>query len=379
MNMHRIIRLCFVLTFVAASTLSAQNDLVDEHILLTFIPNVQFAPFYVGMEDGYFAEAGLNLSVEHLQEPEVVDLVAVGQANFGIVSGEQVILARAQGRDIVYVYEWFQHYPVGVVVASAAGMDSAAGLRGLKVGIPGRFGASYSGLTTLLQSAGLSESDIELDEIGFNAPEVFCFGAVDAAVVYVNNEPLQIRNRALAGECGAVADVDVISVASQVDLVSNGMIVSRKLLENNPALIQMMVDSFAAALRATIHNPAHAYLVSLDFVDNLPDDADFLAELRRISEQQDRFLESNPTPQQIADSRQAMYAALAEMFDPDALTQFEVLLTTVDLWDAARLGYSDLASWEAMRDTLVLMNILDDAEADLEAAFTNRFVEGQGE
>ena len=377
--MHRIIRLCFVLTFVAASTLSAQNDLVNERILLTFIPNVQFAPFYVGMEDGYFAEAGLNLSVEHLQEPEVVDLVAVGQANFGIVSGEQVILARAQGREIVYVYEWFQQYPVGVVVADTAAMDSAAGLRGLKVGIPGRFGASYSGLTTLLQSAGLSESEIALDEIGFNAPEAFCFGAVDAAVVYVNNEPLQIRNRALAGECGDIADVDVISVASQVDLVSNGMIVSQKLLEDNPALIQMMVDSFAAALRATLHNPAHAYLVSLDFVDNLPDDADFLTELRRISEQQDRFLESNPTPQQIADSHQAMYSALAEMFDPDTLTQFEVLLTTVDLWDAERLGYSDLASWEAMRNTLVLMNILDDAEVDLEAAFTNRFVEGEGE
>ena len=377
--MHRIIRLCFIFMLGAASTISAQNDLVDERILLTFIPNVQFAPFYVGIEDGYFAEAGFNVSLEHLQEPEVVDLVAAGQANFGIVSGEQVILARAQDRDIVYVFEWFQQYPVGIVVASDAGIGDISELRGLKVGIPGRFGASYSGLTALLQSAGLSESEIELEAIGFHAPEVFCLGAVDAAVVYVNNEPLQIRSRALAGDCGATADVDVISVASQADLVSNGMIVSQKLLEDNPAAIQRMVSSFEAALRSAIHNPAHAYLASMNFVDNLPDDADFLAELQTISEQQDRFLESNPTPEQIAGSRRAMHRALAGVFDPAILTQFEVLLATIHLWDAEILGYTDLASWETMRGTLVSMNILDDAQARLEAAFTNRFIQGQGE
>ncbi len=376
--MHRIIRLCLIFILAAASTASAQNDLVDERILLTFIPNVQFAPFYVGIEAGYFAEAGFNVSLEHLQEPEVVDLVAAGRANFGIVSGEQVILARAQDRDIVYVFEWFQQYPVGVVVASDAGIDDIGGLRGLKIGIPGRFGASYSGLTALLQSAGLSESDIELEAIGFHAPEVFCLGAVDAAVVYVNNEPLQIRSRALAGDCGAIADVDVISVASQADLVSNGMIVSQKLLEDNPAAIQRMVSGFEAALRTAIHNPAHAYLVSMNFVDNLPDDADFLAELQTVAEQQNRFLESNPTPEQIADRRRAMYRALAEVFDPAILTQFEVLLATIHLWDAEILGYTDLTSWETMRGTLVSMNILDDAQSKLAAAFTNRFIQGQG-
>ena len=377
MNIRLIIRLCVMVMLAAASTVSA-NDLVDERILLTFVPNVQFAPFYVAIEDGYFADAGLNASLAHLQEPEVVDLVAAGQANFGIVSGEQVILARAQGRGIVYVFEWFQQYPVGVVAAGGA-IENVSDLRGLKVGIPGRFGASYSGLTTLLQSAGLSESDIELDEIGFHAPEVFCLGAVDAAVVYVNNEPLQIRQRALASDCGSVTDVDVISVASQADLVSNGIIVSRELLEDNPQKIQRVVNGFGAALRKAIDNPAHAYLVSLHFVDNLPADADFLAELQSISQQQERFLESNPTAEQIADSRQTMRRSLAAAFDADVLTQFEVLLATIDLWDAETLGYTDLSSWEAMRDTLVLMTILDDAEAELEDAFTNQFIQGQGE
>jgi len=374
--MQRLIRLSIVLLSVIflVSSVYAQDDLTDERILLTFIPNVQFAPFYVGVDDGYFAETGFNIALEHLQEPEVVDLVAAGQANYGIVSGEQVILARSQGRDVVYVYEWFQQYPVGIAVPASDNMTTMADLVGKKVGIPGRFGASYSGLTTLLESAELSESDIQLEEIGYNAPEVFCLGAVDAAIVYVNNEPLQIHNRALAGECGDIEDVEIITVASQADLVSNGLIISADFLAENPDTVQAMVTGLDLALQSTINNPARAYLTSMNYVENLPDDEAFITMLNTLAEEQDIFLASEPTRDEITVSRWAMRDTLAETFDPDMITQFEVLLTTIDLWDADTLGYSELSSWETMRDTLLSMGMLDDADDDLTMAFTNQFV-----
>ena len=377
--MQRIVRfsLALLVGMFLFSSSSAQDDLTDERMLLTFIPNVQFAPFYVGVEDGYFADAGFNVALEHLQEPEVVDLVAAGQANYGIVSGEQVILARSQGRDVVYVYEWFQQYPVGIVVPAGEDMATLADLTGKKVGIAGRFGASYSGLTTLLQSADLTESDIQLEEIGYNAPEVFCLGAVDAAVIYVNNEPLQIHNRAVAGDCGDVSDVEVITVASQADLVSNGLIVSADFLADNTDTVQAMVTGLDQALLATINNPARAYLTSMIFVENLPNDENFVATLESLADEQDAFLESEPTREEITESRWAMRDTLAETFDADTLTQFEVLLTTIDLWDADTLGYSDLSSWETMRDTLLSMDMLDNADDDLTIAFTNQFVDSE--
>ena len=357
----------------------AQDEPSDERILLTFIPNIQFAPFYLGIERGYFAEAGFDVTLEHLQEPEVLDLVAVGRANFGIVSGEQVILARAQGRDVVYVFEWFQRYPVGLVFDSAGDFGDLDNLRGKKVGIPGRFGASYSGLTTLLHSAGLTEADVEVNEIGFNAPEVFCLGAVDSAIVYVNNEPLQIRHLASTGECGAIADVDVITVASQVDLVSNGLIVRRDHFENEPEAVQRMVSGLGAALQAAINNPAQAYLDSMKYVEGLAGDESFVQELEAAADRQREFLASNPDRASIAMSRQQLGADLAERFESATLTQFNVLFSTIELWDADRLGYSDLQSWEAMRDTLELMGFLVGGESDLERAFSNRFVTGDDE
>lgn len=355
---------------------AAQADLQDERILLTFIPNIQFAPFYVGIEGGYFADAGFNVALEHLQEPEVLDLVAVGQAKFGIVSGEQVILARARGRDVVYVFEWFQKYPVGLVYDSSRDLRELEDLRGLAVGIPGRFGASYSGLTTLLQSAGLSEDDVDLREIGFNAPEVFCLGAVDAAIVYVNNEPLQIQHLAVRGDCGDVADIDVIAVAAHVDLVSNGLIVNRALLEGDPDEVTRMVRGFARALQAVIDNPAAAYLASLEHVDSLPADDSLLRVLQAAANRQNEFVASHPGRDAIALSRHQLEADLAEQFDNELLTQLRVLLNTIELWDAESLGYSDLESWEAMRDTLAAMGFLDDGAVHLPEAFTNIFLPG---
>ena len=374
--MRKILGTTVICCFILVSSVSAQAELLSERILLTFIPNIQFAPFYVGIVDGHFADQGFEVTLEHLQEPDVLDLVAAGQANFGIVSGEQVILARAQGRDVVYVYEWFQEYPVGIVMVSNDGETDLEDLNGMTVGIPGRFGASYSGLTTLLQSADLGEDDIQLNEIGFNAPDVFCLGVVEAAVVYVNNEPLQIRNRIAADDCGDISEISVVSVGSHVDLVSNGLIVSTDLARRDPDRVQRMVSGFNSALQATIRNPANAYLISRTYVETLPGDPEMLTLLQELSEKQAAFLGTDPSRGLIAESRAETVELLAGSLGSDDLTEFEVLLRTIELWDADTLGHSDLSSWESMRDTLQLMGVLAEEAPDLGASFSNQFVTG---
>ena len=55
-------------------------------------------------------------TMQYGDEPDGVDLIAADQLQFGFISGEQVIQARAKDRPVVFVYEWFQKYPVGIVV-----------------------------------------------------------------------------------------------------------------------------------------------------------------------------------------------------------------------------------------------------------------------
>jgi NitT/TauT family transport system substrate-binding protein len=350
--------------------------LIDTTLFVTFIPNVQFAPVYVALSKGYFEDAGFNVTlVEYGDEPVGVNLIAAGERHFGLVSGEQVLTARSQGLPVVFVYEWFQEYPVGIAVPVETGITSVAGLAGRRVGIPGRFGASYSGLIALLSANDMTEQDIDLQEIGYNAPEVLCVGGVDAAVVYINNEPLQIRQRAAAGDCGSVTDVTVIPVSSGVDMVSNGVVTNEAMIAEHPDQVAAMNAAFDHALADTINNPAEAYLASVDFVENLPLSDDLRAALQTAADEQNTYLAENPNADRetIAARRADLLESLSAAFEAADLLQFEVLLTSIDLWDADQLGYTDPASWEVTEQTLRTMGFLD-ADLDLTAAYSNAFL-----
>ena len=355
------------------STPHASPDNVE--LFMTFVPNVQFAPVYAALAKGYFDGQALTVSTEHGDEPVGVDLIAAGERDFGLISGEQILAARANGRPVVSVYEWFQQYPVGVLYPEGTGIESVADLSGRNVGIPGRFGASYSGLTALLAANGLTEQDIDLEEIGFNAPEVFCVGGVEAAVVYINNEPLQVARRAEAGDCGSVTSVGVFRVADVVDMVSNGLVTSEALIEQNPDLVRRMVSAFDAGLRSVVANPAEAYLLSAPYVENLPLSADLRAALEAASTDQAAFLEATPDADRatLAGRRDALLADLKSRFSADDLLQFEVLLSSIALWDADQPGLADAESWAATQEVLLDMGYIAEG-TDASAAFTNAFL-----
>lgn len=363
---------------LSISIVNAQDEVEDFSFLLTFIPNIQFSPIYVALENGYFDENNLAPTVEYLDEPVVVDLVAADPRTVGIVSGEQVIASRAGERPVVYAYAWFQQYPIGIVVAENSDITSVADLRGRKVGIPGRFGASYSGLTALLTVNDLSENDIQLETIGFNAPEIFCTGVVEASVVYVNNEPLQIAARANAGDCGDVAGVRVFAASEALNLVSNGLIFSEQTIADNPEYVTRVIASFHQGLTDAINNPALAYLATVPYVETLPFNAEIEAAFSAAADAQAAFLATNPDRTAIAESRLAMREALALVLPADALLQFDVLLLTITLWEAEQLGYTDPEAWVNMQETLLSLQIITEP-IDLTAAYTNAFVPSSGE
>lgn len=373
MRRLRAVVAIFIVSLLTVVGVQAQAEPAKETFFLTYVPNIQFAPVYVALEKGDFKAANLDVQLQNGDEPVGVDLIASNQLQFGLISAEEVIKAKANARPVVQVYEWFQKYPVGIVVSDKSGIQSVTELKGHKVGIPGRFGASYNALTALLTANGMTESDIDLQEIGYNAPDVFCVGAVEAAVVYINNEPLQIQQRADADNCNGVKSIKVFAVSDSVDMVSNGLMTNEQTVKDNPQLVTNMVKAFDAGLRETINNPAEAYLLTLKYVENLPINDEFKAALEDAAAAQDKFLADKPDRAAVVESRVALLKTLSEKFDSTTLIQFEVLLNTIDLWDADHLGLADKASWEATQQVLVNMKFVT-TPIDVETAFTNDFL-----
>jgi NitT/TauT family transport system substrate-binding protein len=352
----RKIFLVLVVLLMSIGTLRAQDAaLRDLTFFMTFIPNIQFAPVYLGIANGYFGEAGLNIQIEHgFDEAVGLERIATGDLTVGIISGEQVILARAQGRPVKYVYGWFQQYPVGIVTRD--GVTSITELRGQRVGIPAASGASYSGLIALLSANGITLNDIQLEVIGFNAPDVFCTGGVAASVIYVNNEPLEIARRAAAGQCGDVSAVQVFPVSDVANLVSNGLVTSDATLAADPATVYGVVSGFHRGLRDVIANPAQAYLVSADYVEGLLTDETLRLALLVEAETQALWLnnQEEPITREALNARHSeMRARLGETFDAQTLAQMDVLLSTIPLWQAQTLGVNAPEAWDAMQTTLL--------------------------
>ncbi len=166
---------------------------VRNHCRWVTFADPQYAPFYVAVDKGYFAEEGLDIEFDYSFETDGVALVGAGERPFAIVSGDQVILARAQGLPIVYVMEWFQKFPIAVISKAAAGIETPQDLAGRNVGLPGFFGASYVGYVGLLNAVGLAEADVDGNDIGFNQIEALLADQSEAVVVYANNEPVQLQ------------------------------------------------------------------------------------------------------------------------------------------------------------------------------------------
>ena len=101
-----------------------------------YIPSVQFAPFYVGLEKGFFAEEGIDLELAHGFENDYLKLVGVGEIPFMIGSGDQIVLGRAQGLPVRYVANWYSRYPVTVFAKQEQGITKPADLKGKKSASP---------------------------------------------------------------------------------------------------------------------------------------------------------------------------------------------------------------------------------------------------
>lgn len=267
--------LCSLLLLLSACQRQVGAGLKEVTLNLTYIPNIQFAPFYVAIDKGYFAEHGLKVSLKYGNEADFVALVGSNNQQFMIASGEQVVLSRAQGLPVVDVLNWYKDYPVGVATLKESGITTMAALKGKTIGLPGLYGANYIGFEAMARQAGLKESDYSLNSIGFTQVEALVNKQVDAVVIYLANEPVQLRARGY--------DITVLRTTDAVELVGNGLVSNEKTIAEDPKLVQAVVDALYAGIVETARDPEAAFEICKKYIENL-DSADSSIQLTVLTE-----------------------------------------------------------------------------------------------
>ena len=290
-------------------------------IAMGFMPNIQFAPMYVALERGYFAEEGLDITLDYGMETDLLERLAAEQIKFAIGSGDQVILARAQGLPVQYVLNWYRRFPVCIVAMADSGIETIDDLVGKTVGIPVTFGASYIGWMGFVKAVGLDPQAVNLQTIGYTQVARLVEGRVAAAVVYAQNEPVQLRT---AGH-----DINVFYLDEYTALISNGIITNDVTAEEEPELVRAVVRAFLRGLEDTLADPDAAFEIA-----------------RR---------------------------AIPEMDDETAVLQRAVLDESIEFCRAERAGATDPRAWEASVTLLNEMGLLA-TEVDPETLYSNGFL-----
>lgn len=304
----------------SAAIATPTKALTKVKLPMGYIPNIQFAPFYVAMDKGYFKDQNIDLEFDYAFETDGIALVAAGEAPFSLASGEQILLARSKGLPITYVYSWYKEYPVTIVTTDPT-VKSVSDLKGKTIGIPGLYGATYVGLRALLASADITEKDVKLDSIGYSQVESIVSGNQQTVVGYTTNEPILLTAQGFT--------ITSFNVSDSVELASNGIVTNEKMITDHPEIIRAFITAFNQGLKDTIADPAGAYEISKKYVDGLD--------------------------------------------KADQKIQMEILTRSIKSWNSDMMGASDINSWQNMQTVLMSMGLYDQ-EVDLSKAFTNQFI-----
>jgi len=227
---------------------------------LSYIPNIQFAPFYVADHQNLLGGATLR---HHGAQEGLFTAIASGQEQFVVAGGDEALQAREQGVDLVAIAPYYRSYPARIIARNDTGITSLADLRGKSIGVTGRFGESWFALLVALKSAGLTENDVTVVEIGYTHQAALAAKKVDAAVGFVNNDLVQDRQAGL--------DVTELPLTSEGEppLVGASVFTTRAFLDAHPDVVQTVARGVVAGVQATADDPAGAIDVSAAMIPDM--------------------------------------------------------------------------------------------------------------
>jgi len=184
---------------------------------LQWFPQAQFAGYYAALDQGYYKNEGIDLTIL----PGGVDIVpatvvAGGNAQFGISWVPKMLASRESGADVQVIGQVFQRSGTQQIAWKASAITKPADWKGKKVGTWG-FGNEaelYAAMRKVsIDPANASDVTIVPQDFTMTA---FLNKEIDAAQAMIYNEYAQVleAKNPTTGKLYQPSDMDVISMES---------------------------------------------------------------------------------------------------------------------------------------------------------------------
>ena len=112
-------------------------------LILNWKPEPQFGGFYAAQIQDNFKKKKLDVQIiPGGAGTPTIQMIAAGKAEYGIVSGEELLVSRARGSDLIALFAVYQKNPVGIMAHAEEGFHSiqdvfrSKGLLAVQNGLP---------------------------------------------------------------------------------------------------------------------------------------------------------------------------------------------------------------------------------------------------
>ena len=185
-------------------------ELQPATLQLKWVTQAQFAGYYAALDQGYYEDEGIDLTIKP-GGPDIVpeQVVLGGQAEFGLNWLDNTLATRDQGGEIVNIAQVFARSGMTEVTWADSGLDDITALEGKKVGV--WLGGNEHKLFAALTKNGIDpDSDVEIVAQPFDM-NLFLNREVDAAAAMTYNELAQVleQENPDTGELYTLDDLNV--------------------------------------------------------------------------------------------------------------------------------------------------------------------------
>ena len=270
MRIWNLTSLIIVLALVLASCAgqSETSTLQDVTLMLDWVPNTNHTGIFVAQANGYFEDAGLNVTIIEPGEVYAEHAVAAEAADFGVSFQEQVTLARADEVPIVSIAAIIQHNSSGFASRAELGAHSPRDWEGLRYG---SFGSPFEPptLQVLMNCDGGKFEALEIVDTGFSDPLALLDEAVtDLAWIFYGWQGIQAEYEGI--------DLQIVMMDDWFDCIPDYytpiFIASETTIRERPLVVRAFLEAIERGYRFTIDNPDQAADILLEAVPELNED-----------------------------------------------------------------------------------------------------------
>jgi ABC-type nitrate/sulfonate/bicarbonate transport system substrate-binding protein len=235
-------------------------------VVLDWTPNTNHTGLYVAREQGWYREEGLDVEIIQPGTTDAIQVVAAGQADFGVSVQEAIIPAREQGIPVVSIAAVLQHNTSSLMSLAEDGITRPRDLAGKTYG---GFGGPLETalIETLVRCDGGNPSTVRFVEVG-NVDYLVGMDQDRFDVAWIFDGWDGLRATAIEGK-----QVNNIRLLEQFDCIPDWytplLFTSEAMIADRADVVRRFMAATARGYRFAIEQPAQAAEVLLQAAPEL--------------------------------------------------------------------------------------------------------------